>query len=70
MVEQATSQCHKMRWEMELRADDKDKMSQCYVVEKRESAEGMQERDMSKTEQIHLKSCIISGGEENRGKPI
>lgn len=55
---------------MELRADDKDKMSQCYVVEKRESAEGMQERDMSKTEQIHLKSCITSGGEENRGKPI
>lgn len=55
---------------MELRADDKDKMSQCYVVEKRESAEGMQERDMSKTEHIHLKSCIISGGEENRGKTI
>lgn len=69
MVEQATSQCHKMRWEMELHADDKDKMSQCYVVDKRDSAEGMQECDMSKIEQIHLKSCTVSGEKEN-GKPI
>ena len=55
MVEQATSQRSKMRWEMELRADDKDEISQCYVLDKRESVEGMQERhDVSKSEQISL----------------
>lgn len=43
MVEQDTSQCSKMRWEMVLCADDKDEMSQCYVVGKRESVEGTQE---------------------------
>lgn len=36
---------------MELRADDEDKMSQRYVVDKRESVEGTQERrDVYKSE--------------------
>lgn len=42
--EQATSQRSRMRWEMELCAGDKDKMSQCYVVDERKSVEGSQER--------------------------
>jgi len=69
MVEQATSQCSEMRWEMELWAGDKEEMSQFYVVDKRESVERMQERyDVSKNEQIHLESCIISGRKESGGK--
>lgn len=41
-MEQTSSQCSKSRWEMELRADDG--MCQSYVVGKRASVEGMQER--------------------------
>lgn len=58
MVEQATSQHSKMWWEMELRADDKDEISQCYVLDKRESVEGMQERhDVSKVNEFTWKAA-------------
>lgn len=49
---------------MELCADDG--MCQSYVVGKRASVEGMQERhEVFKSKRINLKICIFSGGKES-----